>query len=443
VASIYVNDLGNPAMLPKGRIGRREFVKQIGGAAIAAFGIPYVLSSAGETRPSGKITLGFIGVGKQGSGLLWQFLQREDCRVVALCDVDKQKLNRALEIVGENYGGQSGCTGYGDFRELLARDDIDGVVIASPEHWHGVMVNEACRSGKDVYCEKPLALSICEARGMVNAARRSGCVFQTGTMQRSDWKFRFACELVRNGYIGQVKAVRLHITTVGFPMYPVSCDLPAEAVPDYLDWDMWLGPAQWRPYNSRIAPPIEGTAWPHWRDYEEYAGGLMTDWGAHHFDIVQWALGMDGSGPIEVHPEDGKDYPALTYRYSNGVTVVRDDTLPSKLIIFTGSEGEVVVSREVLNTKPQSLIRQRIGPENRLYKSDDHYANWLECIRNRQRTVCDAEVGCRSLTVCHLGIIAKHLGRGLKWDPSAERFINDSEGDRMLSRSMRSPWKLA
>jgi predicted dehydrogenase len=421
---------------------------------IAGLGFPYVIPSSGGTKPGDKITLGFIGVGKQGRGLLWQFLQREDCRVVALCDVDKVKLGSAIEIVGENYGQRSGCRCYSDFRELLARDDIDGVVIASPEHWHGVMAVEACRRGKDVFCEKPLALSVCEAREMVNAARRSGCVFQTGTMQRSDWKFRTACELVRNGYIGQVKAVRLHITTVGFPMYPVACDLPAEAVPEYLDWEMWLGPAQWRPYNSRIAPPIDDKEWPHWRDYEEYAGGLMTDWGAHHFDIVQWALGMDSSGPIEVYPESDestakmavpqKYYPVLTYRYSNGVTVTRDDTLPSKLIIFTGSEGEVVVSREVIRTTPQSLIRQRIGPgETRLYKSDDHYGDWLESIRNRQRPVSDVETGCRSLTVCHLGIIAKRLGRGLKWDPAAERFINDSEADRMLNRAMRSPWKLA
>jgi predicted dehydrogenase len=424
---------------------RREFVKKIGGGVIAGIGFPYVMSvTAEETKPGDKITLGFIGVGKQGRGLLWQFLQREDCRVVALCDIDKQKLESGLEIVVENYGQQSGCTGYSDFRELLARDDIDGVVIASPEHWHGVMAVEACRRGKDVFCEKPLALSIAEGREMVNAARRSGCVFQTGTMQRSDWKFRKACELVRNGYIGRVKTVRLHITTVGFPIYPVACDLPAEPVPDYLDWDMWLGPAQWRPYNSRIAPPIGDKDWPHWRDYEEYAGGLMTDWGAHHFDIVQWALGMDESGPVEVHPEDGKDYPVLTYRYSNGVTVVRDDTMSSKLIIFTGSEGEVVVSREVIRTTPQSLVRRRIGPgETRLYKSDDHYGDWLECIRNRQRPVSDVETGCRSLTVCHLGIIAKRLGRGLKWDPAAERFINDVEADRMLSRSMRSPWKLS
>lgn len=430
-------------MWPRGRIGRREFVKHIGGGAIAAFGLPYIaFSSAGETRPSDTITLGFIGVGKQGTGLLWHFLQRENCRVLAVCDADKKKLSRALEIVSENYGQQSGCSGYGDFRDLVARGDIDGVVIAVPEHWHAIISITACENGKDVYCEKPLALTIAEAREMVNAARRQARVFQTGTMQRSDGKFRQACELVRGGYIGQVKEARLYLGSGSFPIYPVACDLPGEPVPEYLDWDMWLGPAERRPYNSRIAPPIEDDGWPHWRDYEEYAGGLMTDWGAHHFDIVQWALGTDESGPVEVHPEDGKEYPMLTYRYSNGITVFRDDKMPDRSIIFTGSEGEVEVSRGSIRTRPKSLLRERIEPEKRLYKSYNHYGNWLECIRSRKRPICDAEIGCRSLTVCHLGIIANKLGRGLKWDPAEERFVNDAEADRMLSRSMRSPWRI-
>jgi predicted dehydrogenase len=425
-------------------ISRRQFVKQLSSAAAAVIGFPYVMTlSAGGTKPSEKITLGFIGVGKQGSGLLWHFLQRDDCRVVAACDVDEQKLERALEMVGEIYGRDAGCAGYGDFRELLGRSDIDGVVIAVPEHWHAIISIDAGKSGKDVYCEKPLALTITEARQMVNAARRYSRVFQTGTMQRSDGKFRLASELVSGGYIGEVKEVRLYLGSGSFPIYPVACDLPGEPVPEYLDWEMWLGPAEWRPYNSRIAPPIEDKEWPHWRDYEEYAGGLMTDWGAHHFDIAQWGLGMDESGPVEVHPEDGKDYPMLTYRYANGVTVVRDDTMSSRSIIFTGSEGEVEVSRELLRTKPQSLIRQRIEPEKRLYESNNHYGNWLECMRSRQRPICDVEIGCRSLTVCHLGIIAKRLGRGLKWNPAAERFINDAEADRMLSRPMRSPWNMS
>ncbi len=425
-------------------------MKGVGGAVAAGAGLPYILTSvsSGEFAPSEQITLGFIGVGKQGTGLLWGFLNQPGCRVVAVCDVDKQKMKAAQDIVDniplDVKVKRLMCAGYSDFREVLARKDIDAVVIATPDHWHSVISIEACKSGKDVYCEKPLAMSVVEVREVVKAARRSGCVFQTGSMQRSDFKFHQACELVRNGYIGQLKNVRLCIRTATFPYYPVACDLPEEPVPDYLDWDMWLGPAPWRPYNSRIAPPMGSPGWAHWRDYDDYAGGLMTDWGAHHFDIAQWGIGADESGPAEIYPADGKEFKMLTYRYSNGVTVVRDDDMKYKSILFTGTEGEIEVSREFIDAKPQSLLREHIGPEKiHLYKSRNHYANWLECIRSRQKAICDAEVGCRSATVCHLGIIATRLGRPLKWDPAAERFIGDGEADRMLSRPMRSPWKLA
>jgi predicted dehydrogenase len=441
-------------MLHKGKINRRGFMKGVGGAVAAGLSLPYLLTSisfgeTGTVLPSEQITLGFIGVGMQGRGLLWGFLNQPACRVVAICDVDENKMKMAAGIVDENYAQQNGvtkaagCAGYRDFREVLARKDIDAVVIATPDNWHSVISAEACKAGKDVYCEKAMALTVVEARQVVNAVKRSGCVFQTGSMQRSDWKFRQACELVCNGYIGQLKNVRLCIGTGSFPMFPVACGLPAVRVPEYLDWDMWLGPAPWRPYNPRIAPPIEVQEWAHWRDYEDYAGGLMTDWGAHHFDIAQWGIGADDSGPAEIYPADGKEFKTLTYRYSNGVTVVRDDNMRSRSILFTGTDGTIEVSREFIDAKPQSLLREHIGPDKiHLYKSQNHYSNWLECIRSRQRAICDAEVGCRSGTVCHLGIIATRLGRPLKWDPTAERFINDAEADRMLSRPMRSPWIL-
>jgi predicted dehydrogenase len=435
--------------MQNGKINRREFMKGVGGAVAAGVGLPYIMTSvsSGGFAPSEQITLGFIGVGKQGDGLLRGFLNEPGCRVVAVCDVDKQKMKAAQEIV-DNYPldvkvKRLACAGYRDFRELLARKDIDAVVIATPDHWHSIISIEACKAGKDVYCEKALAMSVVEARAVVNAAKRSGCVFQTGSMQRSDFKFHQACELVRNGYIGKLKNVRLCIRTATFPYFPVACDLPAEPAPDYLDWDMWLGSAPWRPYNSRIAPPIGSPGWAHWRDYDDYGGGLMTDWGAHHFDIAQWGIGADASGPAEIYPADGKEFKMLTYRYSNGVTVVRDDDMQYKSILFTGTEGTIEVSRNFIDAKPLSLLREHIGPEKiHLYKSENHYANWLECIRSRQRTICDAETGCRSATVCHLGIIANRLGRPLKWDPSAERFIGDGEADRMLSRPMRSPWKV-
>jgi len=421
-------------------------MKDVGGAVAAGVGLPYIMTSvsSGGFAPSEQITLGFIGVGKQGVGLMRGFLNEPNCRVVAVCDVDEQKMKAAGGIVDENYAQQNGATAcYRVFRDLLARKDIDAVVIATPDHWHSIISIEACKAGKDVYCEKAMALSVVEARAVVKAVKHWGCVFQTGSMQRSDFKFHQACELVRNGYIGKLKNVRLCIRTATFPFYPVACDLPEEPVPDYLDWDMWLGPAPWRPYNSRIAPPMGSPGWAHWRDYEDYAGGLMTDWGAHHFDIAQWGIGADASGPAEIYPADGKEFKMLTYRYANGVTVVRDDDMQYKSILFTGTEGTIEVSRNFIDAKPLSLLRENIGPEKiHLYKSENHYANWLECIRSRQMAICDAETGCRSATVCHLGIIANRLGRPLKWDPAAERFIGDGEADRMLNRPMRSPWIL-
>jgi len=438
-------------MLSEKGINRRQFIKAVSEAAAVGAGLPYIISSkvlgAGDTPAANdKINVGFIGVGLQGTGLLWQFLRQPQCKVAAICDVDKQKLNQAVEMVKEFYS-QNDCSSYGDFRELLNRNDIDAVVIAVPEHWHGVISIEACKKSKDVYCEKPLALSIGEGREVVKAVRQYKKIFQVGTMQRSDYKFRQACEFVRNGFIGQITKVRLFLGTKlgssSFPIYPVDCDLPAEPVPEALDWDMWLGPAPWRPYNSRIAPPIEDKTWPHWRDYDDYSGGLMTDWGAHHFDIAQWALGMDESGPVEIYPENGKDIKMLTYRYANGVTMVRDDTMPSRMIEFTGTDGTVEVSREFIKVKPESLIRRHAGPKDiLLYKSDNHYANWLDCIRTRNKPVCDVETGQRSVTVCHLGIIAKKLDRPLKWAPSAERFVGDDEANKFLNRSLRSPWKL-
>jgi predicted dehydrogenase len=425
------------------KINRRDFFKAASGTILSGIALPTIITSPvfGKSSPSNQITLGFIGTGMQGRILLSQFLTMPDCRVVALCDVDKQKLDAAKKMVVESSTG--GCDTYRDFRELLAKADVNGVVIAVPEHWHSIISIEACRAGKDVYCEKPLALTIAESRQMVTEARQTGRVFQTGSMQRSDYKFRQACEIVRNGLIGDVKTVRVAIAGGGYPMFPIPCILPAEPAPDYLDWDMWLGPNQQRPYNSRLAPGIDAWVWPHWRDYEGFAGGLMTDWGAHHFDITQWGLGMDDSGPAEINPANREFSGNLTYRYANGVTVIKDDTIKYKSVTFYGTKGEVEVSREFINTKPESLIRHRFGPNDvRLYQSDNHYTNWLDCIRSRQQPICDAEIGCRTATMCHLGIIAHQLNRTLKWDPVKEQFIGDEQANRLTKRTFRSPWNL-
>jgi predicted dehydrogenase len=421
-------------------ITRRTFIK-----STAAIALPYAIASsafgAGE-RPaaSERIVMGAIGTGGQGTrhigGGIWVqgggFLSRPQVQFVAVCDVNQRNRNNARDIINKHYGN-SDCAAYNDFRELAARQDIDAVLVATPDHWHVLTSIAAVKSGKDVYCEKPLSLTITQARTLADTVKRYGRIFQTGTQQRSWHEFRFTCELVRNGYIGQVKSITVNVG--GPPAW--SCDAPAEPQPDWLDWDMWLGPAPWRPYTSKIAPG-------GWMAYRDYSGGEMTNWGAHMFDTAQWAMGMDESGPVEIIPPDGKDYKVLTYKYANGTIMTRDKIskeVPG--VRFTGTEGWIEVSRDHLIAEPESLLRQKLRPnEIHLYESTNHPDNFLECIRTRNRPASDAEVGCRSVTVCHLGNIAYWLGRPLKWDPKAEQFVNDPEADKMKSRPMRAPWRL-
>ena len=429
------------------RLSRRQFLQRAIGSAGGMMALPYfvpasALGKADTAAPSERITLGFIGSGKQSQHLIRSFLNSPGTQVLAVCDVDRLKLERGAKIVADFYAQKSTqphngpfCTLYGDFRDLLARNDIDAVVISTPDHWHAIIVARAAQAGKDIYCEKPLSQTIAEARAMVNAVRRYGRVFQTGSMQRSDNRFRFACELVRNGYIGEIKTV-----TVGVGGPPEDKPLPAEPVPDYLDWDMWVGPAPWRPYNSDLSPHISVDVFPNWRYHSDFGGGGMTDWGAHHFDIAQWGLGMDDTGPVEIIPPDSKDYKVLTYKYANGIIMTRDN---ANGVLFTGAEGKVEVNRGYLKTWPESLKDQQIRPEQiHLYDSNNHYVDWLDAIRKRTRPICDIETGCRSVTVCHLGNIAYKLKRPLKWDPKREVFVADDEANRLLQRPYRSPWYL-
>jgi predicted dehydrogenase len=426
-------------------MGRREFLRSAATAA-GAVGFPFlvpasVLGGSGATAPSNRITLGFIGVGKQGHDLLKQFLTEPDAQVLAVCDVDRLKLQRAQDRVKTKYAEKADansnpiCDVYGDFRELLARDDIDAVVIATPDHWHAIQVIEAARADKDIYCEKPLSLTIRQARAMVNAVRQYNRVFQTGSMQRSDDNFRLACELVRNGFIGDLKRV---YAAVGDPSR--LCNLPAAPTPDYLDWDRWLGPAPWRPYHPILSPHVSVDTYPDWRSYQDYSGGGMTDFGAHHFDIAQWAMEMDQSGPVEIIPPNGKDVEYLTYIYANGVPLLRKPGIGGG-VLFEGTKGDIHVDRNKIHSTPESLVRQRIGPDAiRLYRSRNHYADWLGAIRKRTRPICDVETGCRTVTVCHLGNIAYILNRPLKWDPMKEEFIGDDQANAMRDRAQRSPW---
>lgn len=432
------------------RVTRRSFIKRVAGAAATVTVLPNVITSKalgadGAVPASDRVGIGFIGMGKQMGGHVGAMLGRPMCQVLAVCDVESRRLEKFKTRVDEFYaqrsgkGSYTGCAAYRDYRELLARPDIDAVVIATPEHWHALNVVDAARAGKDIYCEKPLSHTIHEARAMVRAVRRYGRVFQTGSQQRSDREFRVACELVRNGRIGKVHTVHVN---VGGP--PVDCYLAGEPIPEGLDWNFWLGPAPWRPYHSDIAPPMEFQGWPNWRSYRDYAGGMMTDWGAHHFDIAQWGLGMDDTGPVEIHPP-GAEYERLTYVYANGIAMQHGGGSGGKAgVEFIGELGRVMVNRGYLETDPAHLVDEPLGPnEIHLYESRGHHDDWLDCIRSRRKPICDVEIGARTITVCHLGNIAYQLKRPLKWDPANECFLGDEEANRMLAKSMRSPWTLA
>jgi hypothetical protein len=364
-----------------------------------------------------------------------------DTQVVAVCDVDTTRRDHHRKMADEFYTIKGntefkGCTGYKDFRDLLARRDIDAVVIAVPDHWHAYIAIAACEAGKDVYCEKPLSLTIHEARAMVQAARKYDRVFQTGSMQRSSNEFRQACELVRNGRIGKVKQV---IVDVGPPSVP--CDLPEEPMEPGLNWDLWLGPAPQRPYNSVLSPRGVHQHFPDWRNYREYSGGAMTDWGAHHFDIAQWGLGMDESGPVEIiPPEDPKATRGVRYLYANGVEMIHGD---SGGVLFIGTEGKILVNRGKFEATPASLAEEPLGDNAiRLYKSYSHTKDFLDCLRSRKKPICDVEIGCRSVTVCHLGNLAYWHHRHLRWDPAKERFVGDKEANQWLDRPKRGPWNV-
>jgi len=392
---------------------RRGFLR---GAAAAAFAAPAVVRST-AFGANDRITTGIIGRGGPAGG------GAGGTQLLAVCDVRQDKLRPFL--------ASKDVAAYGDFRQLLARDDIDAVLIGTPDHWHAIPAIRAAEAGKDIYCEKPMSLTIREARAMANAVRRYSRVFQTGSQQRSEYdgKFRFACEMVRSGRIGQVKAVHVN---VGGPS--AECYLPPQPVPPGLDWDFWLGPAPWRPYHENI---VMGGRWRAWRDY---SGGGMTDWGHHHFDIVQWALDMDTSGPREIVPPNGKDVRYLTYHYPGGIEVTHGGAQGAQ-IEFIGTQGRVMVDRGTLRTDPSSIMAEPTGPDEvQLPHSRGHKQNWVDCIRSRRRPICDVEIGCRSVTVCHLGNIAYWLRRPLKWDPVNEDFIGDGEASRWLDRPKRSPW---
>lgn len=429
---IMINDKNN--------LSRREFLGRGLATAAALTIIPrHVLGGAGFTAPSDEITLGFIGVGIQGRGLANEFVSR--ARIIAGCDVfapKADKFKRDVEAAyAKNGKANAGIKLYKDFRDLLKAKDIDAVVIATPDHWHAIMVIEAAKHGKDVYCEKPYSHSIEEGRLMVKAIEKYGRINQTGNMQRSWKNFRNACQYVRNGYIGEIKEVKV---CCGPPPKPY--DLTAETKPKDIDWDLWIGPAVYNDYSSVLAPPVEKTHYPDWRNYKEYGNGMTADWGAHMFDIAQWALGMDDSGPTVINPPDA-EHNFVTYKYANGVAMTHEDFGRGYACRFIGTKGIIDISRGFFEGLPAEVIKKDFSDSDvKLYESNDHYNNWLDCIKSRKQPVSTAEIGHRTATVCHLTNICYELKRPLKWDPVAEAFIGDDEANSMRSGYLRKPWKM-
>ncbi|RXK49645.1 Gfo/Idh/MocA family protein [Aquirufa rosea] len=428
-------------------LNRRDFLSK----ASLAFGSIMIVPRhvLGGRRPDGSaylapsdvLNLGFIGTGKQGRGLSNSFLSTGQVRISAISEVYQAKANLFIDRVKENYsknpswGTFSNFPVYQDYRELLAAKNVDAVVIATPDHWHAAMAVKAAEAGKDIYCEKPLSLTVKEGRAMVNAARKHKRVFQTGSMQRSWPEFRQAVELIRNGYIGEVKSIKVN---VGPP--PEAYHLPAQAIPEGLDFEKWLGPNDAVAFNSELAPPISQDVFPNWRKYKEFGGGGMTDWGAHMFDIVQWALDMDHSGPVKVSAPNGKDQPYLTYTYANGITMTHQAWEWNSGVEFVGTEGTLRSARKKLETSKPELKDRVIGPnEKRVYKSENHYLDFIQAIRNRSMPICDVEIGHRTASVCNIGNIAYATNKSLEWNPKTEKF-NDAEADALLGRKLNKTW---
>lgn len=421
---------------------RRCFLATAASVAAPLFLPKSILGDENTPPPSEKLTVGMIGLGMQADGYhVTELLGFNDVRVLAIAEVDSSRRLHAKRRIDDRYGAgaSSGCAEYRDFRELIGRNDIDAVLIATPDHWHAIPAIEACKAGKDVYCEKPLSLSIHEGLQMMRAVRKHGRVFQTGSQLRSGGQFAhypLACELIRNGRIGKVE--RVYVSIGGPARW---CDLPEEPVEPGLDWDLWLGQAPVRPYHSDLSPRGMPKTWPMWRLYREYSGGGFTDIGAHEFDIVQWALGMDDSGPVEVIPPDDPDAEVgVKFRYASGTEVIHGG--PGGLI-FEGSDGKITLTRAEMKCQPEDLAKEPLADGAvRLYRSPGHHRNWIDCIRTRQRPICDVEIGVRSVTVCHLGNLAYWNRRRLKWDPFAWQFVDDAEANTWLDRARRDPWEL-
>ncbi|MHC4648285.1 MAG: Gfo/Idh/MocA family protein [Planctomycetota bacterium] len=429
-------------------ITRRSFLRRTAGVAAGTIAFPYfvpssVLGKTGVVAPSNRIVMGAIGYGWQGGSNTGGLLNKPEVQYVAVCDVDKNHLEKAKAKVDEKYGNKD-CAAYGDFRELIARGDLDAVNIALPDHWHSVPAIMAAEAGLDIHGEKPLSHTLVEGRAMCDAIRQYGRIWQTGSWQRSKENFHRACELVVNERIGKVHRVEVGLGQ-GFSDYAKTKDQQSPGPPPAeLDYDFWLGPAPWAPYcPARVHK--------NWRWHLDYGGGRLMDWVGHHVDIAHWGLGFDYTGPVEVegwgrYPKEGvwnapTDY-ECTCKYANGVELVMSSTLAGGTKWY-GDKGWVYVSRGRLDANPKSVLDDVIGPdETRLYHSRDHLQNFLDCIKSRQATITPCEVAHRSASVGHLSQIAMWLGRKIRFNPDTEQIIDDPTAAALLGKAMRGGWHL-
>jgi predicted dehydrogenase len=414
---------------------RREFLQQ--SAAVAAgLALPHLvprpaLAAPAKPGANDRVAIGVIGVGGRARLLIEQ--TPESGQIVALCDCF---VKRAEDFARQK---QAKWRIFQDHHKLLEQKDIDAVLVVTTDHARVLPCIHACQAGKDVYAEKPLTLTIGEGRVLVNAVRKHRRVFQVGSQQRSMEMNRFACEFVRSGGIGKIKLVQ-GINYTGPNRY---AGLPEQPIPDGLNWDRWLSQAEMRPYNQALH-----FGWMGWRDF---SGGEMTNWGAHGLDQIQWALGMDETGPVEIWPVTPGPHGKVSYRYANGVEVRLElDRGPHGGGIFTGEKGKIEINRNKFTTNPKGLVKDpppqsaadKWRDEVALWQARYHIENWIECIKTRGVPVADVEIGHRSISVCHLANIARELGRKLQWDPAKEQFVGDDEANQYVNRPRRKGYEL-
>lgn len=457
----------------KKAINRRDFIQSTAKGALAstlmvtAFPTIVPASVMGKNAPSNRINIAALGTGRISRDHdmpgVWKY---DHARIVAVCDLDSKRVADAKKLVNDYYSKKSGkpydgVKTYTDYREALQNNDVDAVLISTPDHWHALMAIHAVQAGKDVYMQKPTSLTISEGRAVSDAVHRSGRILQIGTQQRSSTQFRYAVELVRNGRIGE-----LHTVEVGLPGDPAGDEEPEMPIPPNLNYEMWLGSTPYVYYTEKRVHPQEGYGRPGWLRCEQFGAGMITGWGQHHIDIAHWGMNTEYTGPVEISgtaefPKSGLWDVHGIFRtegvYENGVKMIVTNELPNG-IKFIGSKGWIFVTRgnysvtasdpvekqassKALSASDPKIITSKIGPDEiHLYESNDQHGNWLECIKTRKEPISPIEIGHRVCTTCLLHHITMKLGRKLYWDPVRERFKNDDEANGMLSRSQRWPY---